>query len=150
MDPITVQVTTLPHFTGLELPAYASEHAAGMDVRAAVEADLIVAPGARALIPTGLAMAIPPGYEIQVRPRSGLALEHGVTLPNAPGTIDADYRGELRVIVANLGGKELVVSRGMRIAQLVLKEVPRARLVVVDELDATVRGEGGFGSTGHA
>jgi dUTP pyrophosphatase len=141
-------VKRLPHFAGLELPAYATSGAAGMDVLAAE--DVTLNPGARHAVATGLAMAIPHGFEIQVRPRSGLALKHGISIPNTPGTIDSDYRGELKVIVINHGTERFDIHRGDRIAQLVLAPVTRAAWLPVDELDETVRGEGGFGSTGGA
>jgi len=143
---VPVPVKRLPHFAGLELPAYATSGAAGMDVLAAE--DVTLAPGARHAVATGLAMAIPPGFEIQVRPRSGLALKHGVTVPNTPGTIDSDYRGELKVIMINHGDAPFEIRRGDRVAQLVLAPVTRASWLPVDELDETVRGAGGFGSTG--
>lgn len=143
---IPVPVKRLPHFAGLELPAYATEGAAGMDVLAAE--DVTLAPGARHAVATGLAVAIPPGFEIQVRPRSGLALKHGISVPNTPGTIDSDYRGELKVILINHSSDAFDVRRGDRIAQLVLAPVTRASWLKVDELDETARGEGGFGSTG--
>lgn len=143
---VPVPVKRLPHFAGLELPEYASEGAAGMDVLAAE--DVTLAPGARHGVATGLAVAIPPGFEIQVRPRSGLALKHGISVPNAPGTIDSDYRGEVKVILINHGSEPFEVRRGDRIAQLVLAPVTRADWLPVDELDETARGEGGFGSTG--
>jgi dUTP pyrophosphatase len=143
---IPVLVKRLPHFEGLELPAYATEGAAGMDVLAAEDVTLI--PGARHAVATGLALAIPPGYEIQVRPRSGLALKHGISVPNTPGTIDSDYRGEVKVILINHGAEAFAVRRGDRIAQLVLAPVARASWLKVDELDDTARGTGGFGSTG--
>jgi dUTP pyrophosphatase len=133
---------------GLPLPAYATEGSAGMDLAAAVREPLMLAPGARALVPTGLKIAIPRGFEGQVRPRSGLALKHGVTLPNAPATIDSDYRGELQVILVNLGAVPFTVERGMRVAQLLIAPVVRARWVPAAALDATVRGAGGFGHTG--
>jgi dUTP pyrophosphatase len=139
-------VKRLPHFEGLELPAYATDGAAGMDVLAAEE--LVLAPGARHAVATGLALAIPAGYEIQVRPRSGLALKHGITVPNTPGTIDSDYRGELKVILINHGAESFAIRRGDRVAQLVLAPVVHASWLKVDELDETQRGEGGFGSTG--
>jgi dUTP pyrophosphatase len=145
---IAIAVQILVHGQGLDLPAYATPGAAGMDAIAAIAEPLVLAPGARAAIPTGLAMAIPPGFEIQVRPRSGLALKHGLTVANAPGTIDSDYRGEVKVLLVNLGSEPVVIARGMRIAQLVPAAVTRARLVVVESLDATQRGGGGFGSTG--
>lgn len=141
-----VRVKRLPHAAALALPAYATAGAAGMDVLAAE--DVVIAPGARHAVATGLAVAIPAGFEIQVRPRSGLALKHGITVPNTPGTIDSDYRGELKVILINLGADPFPVHRGDRIAQLVLAQVTRAAWVAVDELDETVRGSGGFGSTG--
>jgi dUTP pyrophosphatase len=143
---VPIKVKRLPNSGGLPLPAYASDGAAGMDVVAAESVTL--RPGQRAAIPTGMAFAIPPGWEIQVRPRSGLALKHGVTCLNTPGTIDSDYRGEVKVILANLGDEYFEVKRGDRIAQLVPAQVQRAVLVEVDELDTTRRGSGGFGSTG--
>jgi dUTP pyrophosphatase len=143
---VPVPVKRLDHFEGLELPAYASEGAAGMDVLAAEE--ITLAPGARHAVATGLAVAIPAGFEIQVRPRSGLAVKHGITVANAPGTIDSDYRGEVKVILVNLGDESFKVRRGDRIAQLVLAPVTRGSWLPVDELDETARGEGGFGSTG--
>ena len=143
---IPVLVKRLPHFEGLELPQYATDGAAGMDVLAAE--DVTLPPGGRHAVATGLALAIPPGYEIQVRPRSGLALKHGITVPNTPGTIDSDYRGELKVILINHGGQNFAIRRGDRVAQLVLAPVVRASWLKVDELDETLRGEGGFGSTG--
>lgn len=145
-DPVPVLVKRLPGNEDLPLPAYATDGAAGMDVVAAE--DIQLAPGARHAVATGLAMAIPPGYEIQVRPRSGLALKHGVTVANAPGTIDSDYRGELKAILINLGSEPFAIRRGDRIAQLVLAPVTRAGWVEVSELDDTARGTGGFGSTG--
>ena len=145
-DSIPVPVKRLPHFEGLELPAYATDGAAGMDVVAAE--DVTTAPGARHAVATGLAVAIPPGFEIQVRPRSGLALKHGITVPNTPGTVDSDYRGEVKVILINHGATPFEIRRGDRIAQLVIAPVLRATWLKVDELDETDRGEGGFGSTG--
>lgn len=148
---MTVQITVrrLPHNTDLPLPAYATAGAAGMDLLAAVGAPVTIEPGRRALIPTGLAIALPPGYELQIRPRSGLALRHGIVLPNSPGTIDEDYRGEIQVIVLNAGDTPFTVERGARIAQAVLAPVVRARWHEVESLDATARNDGGFGSTGH-
>lgn len=146
MDEIPVPVKTLPHFEGLTLPAYATDGAAGMDVLAAE--DVTLPAGGRHAVATGLAFAIPPGFEIQVRPRSGLALKHGISVPNTPGTIDSDYRGELKVILINHGAADFEVRRGDRIAQLVLAPVTRANWLPVEELDQTGRGEGGFGSTG--
>ncbi|MBA4163449.1 MAG: dUTP diphosphatase [Erythrobacter sp.] len=148
-DAVGVAVARLPHGEGLDLPHYATSGAAGMDVVSAE--DVTLAPGARHAVATGLAVAIPPGYEIQVRPRSGLALKHGITVPNTPGTIDSDYRGELKVILINHGSEPFVIARGDRVAQLVLAPVTQARWIEVSELDATDRGAGGFGSTGgHA
>ncbi len=144
--PIRIALQRLPHGQGLPLPAYATDGAAGMDVVAAE--DLVLAPGARHAVATGFAMAIPPGYEVQVRPRSGLALKHGITCLNTPGTIDCDYRGEVKVILANLGDQPFTVARGDRIAQLVPAPVQRAELDEVGSLDETARGSGGFGSTG--
>jgi len=148
---ITIQVAPLPHFQGLALPAYETSDAAGMDLRAAVDegAPVTLAPGARAMIPTGLTIALPPGYEAQVRPRSGLAAKHGVTCLNSPGTIDADYRGEVKVILINLGSEPFVIKRGERIAQMIIAPVTRAELKIVARLDETKRGGGGFGSTGR-
>ena len=148
---VTVQVLVLPHHDGLELPSYASAGAAGMDLRAALPADAPVTlpPGGRALVPTGLKIAVPPGYEAQVRPRSGLALKHGITCLNSPGTVDSDYRGEVGVILANLGHEFFVVRRGERIAQLVIAAHAQAEWEVVDAHASTERGEGGFGSTGR-
>ncbi len=146
---ITIQVRRLPHGEGLPLPSYATAGAAGMDLLAAVTDPVTIAPGQRALIPTGLAIALPPGHELQVRPRSGLALRHGIVLPNSPGTIDEDYRGELGVIVLNTGDAPFVVERGMRIAQAVLAPVLRAVWEEAAVLDSTERDAGGFGSTGR-
>lgn len=148
LQTLTVPVRRLPHAADLALPAYESTQAAGLDLLAAIPADITLAPGQRSLIPTGLAMALPDGFEAQVRPRSGLAARHGVTVLNAPGTIDADYRGEVMVPLINLGDVAFVVTRGMRIAQMVVAPVTRAALVEVATLPDTVRGAGGFGSTG--
>ena len=145
-DPISVRLKRLANSRGLDLPHYATSGAAGMDVVSAE--DVTIAPGARHAVATGLAVAIPPGFEIQVRPRSGLALKHGVTVPNTPGTIDSDYRGELKIILINHGSAPFPIARGDRVAQLVLAPVTQARWDEVDELDDTVRGAGGFGSTG--
>ena len=149
---VEVAVTRLPHGEGLLLPAYETAHAAGMDLRAAVPEDepLTLRPGDRHAVPTGLAMAIPPGFEGQVRPRSGLALRAGVTCLNSPGTVDADYRGEVRVILINLGAENFIVRRGDRIAQLLIAPVSRATWRETGALDETARGAGGFGSTGAA
>jgi dUTP pyrophosphatase len=144
-----IRVRRLPHNTDLPLPAYATAGAAGMDLVAAVTTPVTIDPGKRALIPTGLAVALPPGYELQIRPRSGLALRHGIVLPNSPGTIDEDYRGEVQVIVLNDGDAPFTVERGNRIAQAVLAPVARARWLETETLDDTARSEGGFGSTGH-
>ncbi|MEK9797295.1 MAG: dUTP diphosphatase [Alphaproteobacteria bacterium] len=145
---VSVSVTRLPHGADLELPGYETADAAGMDLRAAVKADMEIAPGARALVPTGLAIALPPGYEAQVRPRSGLALSNGISLVNSPGTIDADYRGEVGVIIINHGEETFTVTRGMRIAQMIVAPVTQAAWQEVDALPDTERGAGGFGSTG--
>jgi dUTP pyrophosphatase len=144
----TVGIIRLPHGEDLELPRYHSAEAAGMDLVAALDGPLELAPGARALVPTGIIIELPEDHEGQVRPRSGLALKHGVTVLNAPGTIDADYRGEVKVVLINHGQEEFVVCNADRIAQLVIAPVARARLKAVIELDETVRGEGGYGSTG--
>jgi len=148
---IVVEVKRLPHAEGLALPAYQSEHAAGLDLLAAVGAEtpLTLAPGERALVPTGLAIALPAGFEGQVRPRSGLALKHGVTVLNSPGTIDADYRGEVSVILINHGAEPFVIRRGERIAQLVIAPVQRAQMLETVVLEETSRNAGGFGSTGR-
>lgn len=147
--PVGVKIMRLPHGAGLPLPAYATAGAAGMDVVSAE--DVVIAPGARHPVATGLALAIPEGFEIQVRPRSGLALKHGITVPNTPGTIDSDYRGELKVLLINHGPEPFAIARGDRVAQLVLAPVVQAAWEEVGELDATDRGAGGFGSTGgHA
>ena len=147
---VSVRITQLPHGCDLPLPAYQSALAAGLDLLAAVPNDspVIVAPGARALVPTGIAIALPPGYEAQVRPRSGLAARHGLTVLNSPGTIDADYRGEIQVILVNHGADSVAIARGMRIAQMVVAAFARADLQPVASLDETARGTGGFGSTG--
>ena len=145
---ITIALTILPHGEGLPLPAYATAGAAGMDAVAAVAETVMLAPGARFAVPLGFCIAIPEGYEVQVRPRSGLALKHGISVPNSPGTIDSDYRGEVHALLINLGTEPFAVVRGMRICQLVPAAVTRAALAVVSTLDDTVRGAGGFGSTG--
>ncbi|WP_395646654.1 dUTP diphosphatase [Terricaulis sp.] len=148
--PVPIDVVTLPHFEGLSLPAYETALSAGMDLRAAVpeDAPLVLAPGARTAAPTGLAIALPSGYEAQVRPRSGLALKNGVTCLNTPGTIDADYRGEVKVILINLGQEPFTIRRGDRIAQMVIAPVTQGAWKQVDALNETARGAGGFGSTG--
>ncbi|MXP44148.1 dUTP diphosphatase [Allopontixanthobacter sediminis] len=145
-DPVGIGLKRLPHGEGLELPRYATVGAAGMDVVSAE--DVTIPPGGRHPVSTGLSMAIPQGFEIQVRPRSGLAFKHGITVPNTPGTIDSDYRGELKVLLINHGAEAFAIARGDRVAQLVLAPVTRARWVEVAELDDTERGGGGFGSTG--
>jgi dUTP pyrophosphatase len=150
-DVVKIDIRQLPHGEGLPLPAYQSAHAAGLDLLAAVpeDAPLILAPGKHALVPTGLTVALPPGYEAQVRPRSGLAAKHGVTVLNAPGTVDADYRGEIGVLLINHGAAPFEVRRGERIAQMVIASAVRAELIPATSLSATDRGSGGFGSTGR-
>jgi dUTP pyrophosphatase len=149
--PVRIEIRQLPHADGLPLPAYQSTHAAGLDLVAAVpeNAPLLLPPGQYALVPTGLSIAVPAGFEAQVRPRSGLAAKHGVTVLNAPGTVDADYRGEIGVLLINHGGEPFTIRRGERIAQMVIASVVRAELVVVAALAQTDRGSGGFGSTGR-
>jgi dUTP pyrophosphatase len=148
---IKIDIRQLPHGEGLVLPAYQSTHAAGLDLLAAVPeaSPLILSPGQRALVPTGLTIALPSGYEAQVRPRSGLAVKHGVTVLNAPGTVDADYRGEVGVLLINHGDAPFTIRRGERIAQMVIASVARAEFALVESLSATERGSGGFGSTGR-
>lgn len=148
MNSIEIGFRRLSHGEGLELPSYGSTSAAGMDLRAAVQEPLVLQPGERALVPTGLQMVLPEGYEAQVRPRSGLAYRNGVTMLNTPGTIDSDYRGEVKVLAVNLGSEPFRVSRGDRIAQMVIAPVLRATVRELDELPGSERGEGGFGSTG--
>lgn len=143
-----IDVIRLPHGADLPLPKYETPHSAGMDLLAAVDTDVVVKAGQRALIPTGLALALPLGYEAQVRPRSGLALKHGITMVNSPGTIDADYRGEVSCIVINHGHDDFTITRGMRVAQMVIAPCEQAVWNLVDSLDTTERGSGGFGSTG--
>jgi dUTP pyrophosphatase len=149
MKNITVQIQRLPHGAGIELPAYQTVGAAGMDLRAAVDEPLVIPPGSRFAVPTGLKVAAPPGFELQVRPRSGLALKHGIIVPNSPGTIDSDYRGEVKVILMNLGTEDFVIRRGDRIAQLVLARVEAVAWEETAELPETARSEGGFGHTGQ-
>jgi dUTP pyrophosphatase len=148
---VDVRIRRLPHAEGLPLPAYETAHAAGMDLRAAVEegSPIMLAPGQRTMVPTGLCIALPDGYEAQVRPRSGLAAKHGITCLNTPGTIDADYRGEVKVILVNLGQEAFTIQRGERIAQMIVSPVTRAQWVEAETLDDTERGAGGFGSTGR-
>ena len=147
-DQIEVELTAHEHAVGLSLPAYATEQSAGMDLTAALQEAIELGPGERALVPTGLSIALPPGYEAQVRPRSGLAIKHGVTVLNTPGTVDADYRGEIKVVLINHGQEPFTVERGMRIAQMVIARHAAVKWKVVKELDDTARGKGGFGSTG--
>ena len=149
MTELVIDIQRLPHNPDLPLPQAASAGAAGLDLQACIDAPRIIEPGSRALIPTGLAIALPPGYEAQVRPRSGLAAKHGITVLNSPGTIDADYRGEIGVILINLGQAPFTVEHGMRIAQMVVAAVPQVQVRLVPTLPPTVRGSGGFGSTGH-
>ena len=147
-DKVKIELTPMEHAVGLNLPTYATEQSAGMDLTAALEEAIEIGAGERMLIPTGMAIALPEGYEAQIRPRSGLALKHGVTVLNAPGTIDADYRGEIGVILANLGNDPFTVERGMRIAQMVIAQHAKVTWEVADSLEETTRGSGGFGSTG--
>ena len=151
MSTLSIQVAPLPHFEGLALPAYETAQSAGMDLRAAVTADapMNLAPGQRALVPTGLTIALPAGFEAQIRPRSGLAFKHGITCLNTPGTIDADYRGEVKVLLINLGQEAFTIQRGERIAQMVIAPVTQGAWEIVAELSDTARGAGGFGSTGR-
>jgi dUTP pyrophosphatase len=144
-----VEIKRLPHSEGIELPHYASLHAAGADMRAAIDEEVVLQPGERALIPTGFAMALPDGFEAQVRPRSGLALKHGVTVLNTPGTVDADYRGEVGVILINHGDTPFHIQRGDRVAQMIIAPYVQAAFAEVAELSETARGSGGFGSTGQ-
>jgi dUTP pyrophosphatase len=145
---LKVLISQMPHAQGLGLPKYGTEHAAGMDLEAAIDSPLTLKPGERLLVPTGVAIALPEGYEAQIRPRSGLAAKNGVTVLNSPGTIDADYRGEIKVILTNLGTEPFTIERGMRIAQMVIAAYSRVDWNLVDTLDETDRGAGGFGSTG--
>ena len=147
-DVLSVRVVQLKHGADLPLPSYATEEAAGLDLLAAVEEDMMLQPGERHLVPTGISIALPEGHEAQIRPRSGLALKHGVTVLNSPGTIDSDYRGEIKVILINHGNEPFAVTRGMRIAQMVIAPVSRAEWNAVPSLDDSARGQGGFGSTG--
>lgn len=147
--PIRVQIKRLPHGQGIPLPARMTEHAAGFDVSAAVSESATLQPGEIRLVPCGFSMSVPHGYEAQVRPRSGLASKHGITMVNAPGTIDSDYRGEVHVPLINLGKQPFVIERGMRIAQMLILPVPQVEMVEVEELDETKRGKRGFGHTGH-
>ncbi|MEJ2588316.1 MAG: dUTP diphosphatase [Deltaproteobacteria bacterium] len=148
MEPIPLKIKKLKHYTDLPMPDYASEGASGMDLRACIDQTVRLAPGDIRLIPTGLAVAIPQGYEAQIRPRSGLALHHGIGMLNSPGTIDSDYRGEVGIILVNWGGEPFTISRGDRIAQMVISKVYRASVIAVEDLDDTPRGAGGFGHSG--
>ncbi|MGM0422640.1 MAG: dUTP diphosphatase [Pseudomonadota bacterium] len=150
MEKLNINLQILDHARDLSLPNYATDQSAGMDLEAAIDAPLTLKPGERKIVPTGLSMALPAGYEAQIRPRSGLAFKHGVTVLNSPGTIDADYRGEIKVILANLGDEDFTIERGMRIAQMVIARHEQAVWAVVDTLEDTERGAGGFGSTGTA
>jgi dUTP pyrophosphatase len=150
MNKVKVNIQKLPHGEDLALPRYETELAAGMDLRAAVDEPITLAPGERKLIPVGIAIALPAGYEAQVRPRSGLALKHGITCLNSPGTVDADYRGEIRIILINLGQEPFTISRGERIAQMIIAPVTQGEWVEVNSLDETKRGADGFGSSGVA
>ena len=149
MEQINVRISRNKGCEDIPLPKYMTEHASGMDICAAVDNDVVLSPGERELIPTGFSIALPHGYEAQMRPRSGLAVRHGITMVNAPGTIDADYRGEIKIILINLGREPFTIKRGMRIAQMVIQRVSRCELIEVDGLDETPRNEGGFGHTGH-
>lgn len=150
MSPIAIQITRVgDHGAGIPLPCYATEHAAGMDIAAAVDRDLVLAPGETKLIPTGFAIALPPGYEAQIRPRSGLAIKHGIGILNSPGTVDADYRGEVKVILTNFGSEQFVLRRGDRIAQMVIVRHERGVWEERERLEDTERGAGGFGHTGR-
>jgi len=150
MASVNVNIVMLPHAADIPMPEYATAHSAGMDLRAAITEAITLTPGERRLIPTGIAIALPTGYEAQVRPRSGLALKHGIGMVNAPGTIDSDYRGEVGVLLVNLGQHDFVISRGDRIAQLVIASYTRVTWVKQDSLDETERGTGGFGHTGKS
>jgi len=145
---IAISVKKLANSSGIDLPKYETASSAGMDLCAAIEDNIVLSAGERCLVPAGFSIALPVGYEAQVRPRSGLALKHGVTVLNTPGTIDADYRGEIKIILVNLGQEDFEISRGMRIAQMIIAPVTQARFLSVENLDETERGEGGFGSTG--
>ncbi len=148
MSNLSIQIVQLPHAKGLDLPNYATQGAAGMDLQAAIDTNMVLQPGERTLVPTGLQIALPFSYEAQVRPRSGLALKHGISVINSPGTIDSDYRGEIKVILGNLGTEPVTIEPGMRIAQMVIAKHEVATWEQVEQLDETARGAGGFGSTG--
>jgi len=145
---VEVKIKQLAHGQGMDLPNYATTHSAGMDLMAAISEEIVIKKGERKLVPTGIAIALPDGYEAQVRPRSGLALKNGITVLNTPGTIDADYRGEIGVVLINLGDSDFVFTRGMRIAQMIIAPYIQAKMILVDDLESTARGTGGFGSTG--
>ena len=148
IEPAQILVKCLPHHDGLDLPAYSTQGASGMDLMAAVSGDVILLPGKRILVPTGISISLPQGLEAQIRPRSGLALKFGITLLNTPGTIDSDYRGEIQIIMINLGEEAFVIKRGLRIAQMIISQYVTVDFKVVDELDVTLRNQGGFGHTG--
>ncbi len=148
MSNVTLLVKRLPNLGDLPLPTYATIHSAGLDLLAAVEQDMVIRPMERVLVPTGISIALPDGYEAQIRPRSGLALKHGISMPNSPGTIDADYRGEVQVLAINLSDQDFIVTRGMRLAQMVVARYSRVNWNIVEELPDTERSTGGFGSTG--
>ncbi len=147
-DSAEILVKCLPHHEGLDLPVYTTQGSSGMDLTAAVLEDVALLPGKRILVPTGISISLPPGLEAQIRPRSGLALKHGITLLNTPGTIDSDYRGEIQIIMINLGEEAFVIKRGLRIAQMIISQYVTATFKIVDELDVTIRNHGGFGHTG--
>lgn len=147
-ETVEILIKCLPHHDSLPLPTYSSKLASGMDLAAAVDHDFLLRPGERRLVPTGIAISLPQGFEAQIRPRSGLALKHGIGLLNSPGTIDSDYRGEIQVIVVNLGQEPFVIKRGLRIAQMIISQYVTASFKVVEELDVTLRNDGGFGHTG--
>jgi len=148
MEEIGIEISLLPHGKGLAVPEKATQGSSGVDLRAAIEDDILIEPGQRVLVPTGLRVAIPRGYEWQIRPRSGLAIRHGITILNTPGTIDSDYRGEVCIVLANLGSEQVRIARGDRIAQAVLSPVASPQIELVDDLPETARGEGGFGHSG--
>ena len=148
MEFVEIKIKKLENAKDLPLPTYMTEQSAGMDIYAAVESDIVIMPGERAIIPTGIAIALPPGFEAQIRPRSGLAMKYGIGILNSPGTIDADYRGEIKIILINLGDKPFKIKRGDRIAQMVINKIVYGKIHVVDELPSSSRGEGGFGHTG--
>ena len=148
IEPAQILIKCLPHHEGLDLPAYSTQGSSGMDLIAAISEDVTLLPSKRILIPTGISISLPKGLEAQIRPRSGLALKHGITLLNTPGTIDSDYRGEIQIIMINLGDDAFVIKRGLRIAQMIISQYVTASFKVVEELDVTLRNEGGFGHTG--